>query len=98
MSGIMFEISKRTEFHLILDDCLCAISIPFFTLIIFYNKDVDVQHTRFFNVLFFLSFEGSKQIGISWKDMNFMINLFLINFYILHHMGIKIQISEIGEE
>lgn len=51
----------------------------FFTLIIFYNKDVDVQHTRFFNVLFFLSFEGSKQIGISWKDMNFMINLFLIN-------------------
>ena len=63
-----------------------------------YNKDVDVQHTRFFNVLFFLSFESSKQIGISWKDMNFMINLFLINFYILHHMGIKIQISEIGEK
>jgi len=94
MSGIMFEISKRTEFHLILDDCLCAISIPFFTLIIFYNNHVYVQHTRFFNVLFL----GSKQIGISWKDMNFMINLFLINFYILHHMGIKIQISEIGEE
>jgi hypothetical protein len=98
MSGIMFEISKRTEFRLILDDCLCAISIPFFTLIIFYNNHVYVQHTRFFNVLFFLSFKGSKQIGISWKNMNFMINLFLINFYILHHMGIKIQISEIGEE
>ena len=92
MSGIALVLNTKIHFNVYIGDYIAYIMLPFFSLFIFYHKQIGAMRTHIKNVTVMLCLDNSSEFGIKHIDGAMLINFWRFGLYIIRDINIKVEI------